>query len=398
MDRYRILSLDGGGSWALIQVKALIKLYSPQTSGHDVLADFDLAAANSGGSIVLACLIRDFSLQQTFDFFNDQNQREAVFSKTGSIADRVLRDLLDIGPKYSADNKLVALRTVLNETGDLSLPDAVKGINGPHGNLHVLITAFDYDRNRSTFFRSQTIDKPSWGYGAASGATLAEAVHASTNAPVNYFDGPATFPARSGRYWDGAIAGCNNPIVAAATEAIGLGQQPNNVIGLSIGTASVALPWPQPGESPSAYTWPLSNTDLRNDVVKLAGSILDDPPDIATFIAHVMTGSDSGLTSPEPDSRIVRMNPLISPIRAPAGSADPWTAPGGIGEEQFNFLKNLDMDAIEQEQVDAIVQYTDLWLNDAVMNQPIRMNGDTLKCEVGQEKFSAARAAWQALK
>jgi hypothetical protein len=29
MDRYRILSLDGGGSWALIQVKALIELFGP---------------------------------------------------------------------------------------------------------------------------------------------------------------------------------------------------------------------------------------------------------------------------------------------------------------------------------------------------------------------------------
>jgi uncharacterized protein len=52
---YRILSLDGGGTWALIQVKALIALYpgGAATPGLTVLNDFDLVAANSGGSIVL---------------------------------------------------------------------------------------------------------------------------------------------------------------------------------------------------------------------------------------------------------------------------------------------------------------------------------------------------------
>jgi hypothetical protein len=52
MDRYRILSLDGGGSWALIQVKALIELFGPDKPGREILQDFDLVAANSGGSIL----------------------------------------------------------------------------------------------------------------------------------------------------------------------------------------------------------------------------------------------------------------------------------------------------------------------------------------------------------
>ena len=49
---FRILSLDGGGVWAVIQVKALIKLYGDVT-GRTVLQDFDLVAGTSGGSIVL---------------------------------------------------------------------------------------------------------------------------------------------------------------------------------------------------------------------------------------------------------------------------------------------------------------------------------------------------------
>ena len=38
MNRYRILSLDGGGSWALIQVKALIELYGLDTPGQRGIA------------------------------------------------------------------------------------------------------------------------------------------------------------------------------------------------------------------------------------------------------------------------------------------------------------------------------------------------------------------------
>ncbi len=76
MNRYRILSLDGGGSWALIQVKALIELYGLDTPGREILQDFNLVAANSGGSIVLGCLIENFSLRKILAFFNDEGERK----------------------------------------------------------------------------------------------------------------------------------------------------------------------------------------------------------------------------------------------------------------------------------------------------------------------------------
>ena len=82
--------------------------------------------------------------------------------------------------------------------------------------------------------------------------------------PVNYFDAPATFPDRPGRYWDGAISGCNNPVLAAVTEAIVKGQNPLNIAVLSIGTASVALPWPQPGEESSPYIQQIVTPGVRH--------------------------------------------------------------------------------------------------------------------------------------
>jgi patatin-like phospholipase/acyl hydrolase len=258
---YRILSLDGGGTWALIQLKALIALYDESTSGETVLQDFDLVAANSGGSIVLGGLVEGLELQDILGLFQDQARRESVFSLTHSVGDRALHDLTGLGPKYSAEKKLAALENALPEKGATPLSRAAEGIrrSGSNEDVHLLITAFDYDRSRAAFFRSSPVSGPAWGTGDAQDVTLAEAIQASTNAPVNYFDAPAGFPDHPGRYWDGAICGCNNPVLAAVTEAIGKGQNPINLAVLSLGTASVALPWPLPGEESSAYVQKTAN-------------------------------------------------------------------------------------------------------------------------------------------
>ena len=48
MAEFRILSLDGGGAWALIEVMTLIDLYGADTPGHEVLKEFDLIAETLG--------------------------------------------------------------------------------------------------------------------------------------------------------------------------------------------------------------------------------------------------------------------------------------------------------------------------------------------------------------
>jgi len=45
MVTHKILSLDGGGSWALIQAKVLHNMYGDIT-GHELLRKFDMAIAN----------------------------------------------------------------------------------------------------------------------------------------------------------------------------------------------------------------------------------------------------------------------------------------------------------------------------------------------------------------
>lgn len=219
---YRILSLDGYGVWALIEVKALIALYGENKRGHEVLADFDLVAGTSGGSIVLGALIEDLTLGEILAHFKSQKTRDSIFS-LGTLGDVLLHDLADnvrcvvsedsnlnlagVFPKYSAANKLPAFQRILPSKGDKNLPEAMAGISR-HGrdDIHLLITAFDYDLNRAVFFRSSKVKRPHWGESQATNVTLAEAIHASTNAPVSYFDRPAEFENAPQRYWDGAIA------------------------------------------------------------------------------------------------------------------------------------------------------------------------------------------------
>lgn len=74
-----------------------------------------------------------------------------------------------------------------------------------------------------------------------------------------------------------------------------------------------------------------------------------------------------------------------------------WSAPGSMTPSEFMYLAGLDLDAIEEKEVQAINSYADLWLKGVAPNQPIRMDGTTLKPELGQASFKDAVAAWESL-
>ncbi|MEO8812103.1 MAG: patatin-like phospholipase family protein [Caulobacteraceae bacterium] len=391
---YRVLSLDGGGVWAVIQVKALIALYGEAATGRAVLQDFDLVAGTSGGSIVLGGLVENVALGQLLEFFADAQNRRAIFSPTQMLLDRVLSDAIQMGPKYSAEAKLPALEKLMPTSGNVALSSVVTGVRRQAANtdVHLLITAFDYDRSSARFFRSAAATGPDWGSGAPSDATLAEAIHASTNAPVVFFDEPAAFG--GGRYWDGAITGCNNPVLAAVAEAIVLGNPPDTIAALSIGTSTPALVGPPEDNPSSPFFQARPKQNLLTDLRMLASSVTDEPPDIATFLAHVMTGGKSGVSAPAV-SRIVRMNPLRSPVSDGAGG---WKAPGAMTPAQFKYFCNVAMDALDPNQFSYITTYADDWLDGLAPNQPIRMNSDTLEAELGYGLFAEAKAAWEAIR
>lgn len=395
---YRILSLDGGGSWALIQVRALQKIFShlpEDASGHEILQNFDLVAANSGGSIVAGGLLEGMSLKQINDLFTNEAQRKKIFV---SLLDRPVTKLIGIGPRYSTPEKLVGLRGVFGNFGDRTLPEITAEIkekaqaSGGRA-TDVLIASFDYDRKRAVYFRSNMASYAATFTQAGLQPTLAEAIHASSNAPINYFDRPAETSV--GRFWDGGVAGLNNPVFAAVIEALANGIAPERIQVMSIGTGGVVLPMKSDLiDRPLALV--MVEPSFTEDLSNMAGSILDDPPDAATFHSHV------ALNQPIPvrveqtpvNGSVFRFNPQVQPIvlRDNTGMLN-YSCPPDYTEEEFDKLSNLGMDAVDQSEVDMIVKFCDAWLNDQMPNQPIRANAN-LECEIGFNLFSQGLRLW----
>lgn len=384
---HRVLSLDGGGAWALLQAMCLKDLM-PGKTGHEILAQFDLVAANSGGSIVLGGLIENMTPDTIIDLFLKQENRKAIFQKL-SFFQRLLSKI-PIFPKYSTAGKLEGLRRLFGSMGDRPLA-SFAGAGWPKGPNHkdvcILIVALDYDALRARFFRS---------YGTNHGATpdttpLVEAVHASSDAPIAYFDKPTAW--NEYRYWDGAMAGMNNPLLAAIIDLLGSNIPAGEVVALSIGTGTTRLvPTQATPEPPVELAEPRCKPAILADVRRGATCIVDDPPDTATFGSHVILANARG-ADPTAVCSVVRLSPVVRPVLE--GGA--WRVPLGLSNDQFQALQKLDMDAVEQPQVELIKALGVGWMNDLIPNQPIRMRSDDLSSSLGEESYSAAKKRWETL-
>ncbi len=387
---FKILSLDGGGSWALIQVRALMSLFDENMPGREILSNFDLVAANSGGSIVAAGLAANMTLTRMNSFFMDPDSRNSVFVEKW---DAELFRIFGLGPRYKTDAKLEGLRKALAPTGDMKLGDIPALIARDSGATHFIITSFDYDRQRAVFFRSDP-NSAAQSSAVSPMPTLGEAVHASSTAPVNYFDKPAIFPDSEDRrrFWDGGTAGLNNPVLAAVTEALAYGKPRENIKVLTIGTGSVCLPLENDDVHPPLAVSP-AETSTIGDIKKLSKTIVEDPPDAATFISHVALGQPlTGSDGKPPCGNLVRLNPLIQPLKDAAG----WSLPRGLTESEFENLVKMDMDATEQDEINLIAKFCDLWKGDNIPNQPIR-SGQDFNCDIGHARFSEALAHWKSI-
>ncbi len=392
---FRILSLDGGGTWALIQAKVLLDIYGPNRKGHEILRDFDLVAANSGGSIVAAGLIADMTPAEILALFMTELTREQLFQKLPFYR-RLLR-IIDLGPQFSTGGKLKGLTEVLHGLATSAL-DGLKIPNRSGSPIRFLITAFDYDRERAVFFRSDR-NSPAANFprGAVSLSAI-EAVHASSTAPVNYFDGPAEFGSR--RYWDGGMAGLNNPVLAAVVEAVAYGTPRSDIGVLSIGTGKTFLPVKGEAASPELVQAPAA-LGLGASIKKAASAVVADPPDTDSFIAYLMLGGslpgDQAALPVEPDF-FVRMNPLIRP----GFGNGQWLRPGDTSASDFKALAEMDLAVTDDKDVKLIDRFCNGWMCDGWSNQPIRNGSDTDGsgapnihfCEIGHPTYSAAKAAW----
>ena len=96
-------------------------------------------------------------------------------------------------------------------------------------------------------------------------------------------------------------------------------------------------------------------------------------------------------------SRIVRMNPMISPLGAPGAWCPPGPASNPMTVQQFIDMVQLDVDVLDQPLVDKIVDYTKLWIAGDAPNQPIREDTRTLAVELGDGQFKQAAGTWASL-
>lgn len=424
---YRILSLDGGGVWSLIQVMALQKIYSEHTRGHEVLKDFDLVVATSGGSITLGGLISNLPLSDVLNYFCDPKKRYQIFNPLPFalvwgkpfryLFHRFMRGIFPFGAKYRTKAKLRGLNKVLTQSDDVFITSEGKKITSPDYQLweipefikesaesggkspDLLICGFNYDRRRAKFFRSNT-KSLSRGSGGKERASLAEAIHASTNAPVNFFVSPAVV--NDAHYWDGAIAGFNNPVLAGVTEALANGEKRESIQVLSLGTGTVALPpsnVKNQSDDPELLQNPQEST-LFGDIKELSNSILDDPPDAATYVSliNLVPNGMKDRDVWEKKSPIVRMSPLVRPRRS--SPSEKWKLPNGWGEE-FKYLIDIDMDGThptesEDECIELLKKLAETWIKGDVSNQAIRENAD-LEPNIGDGTFVKALEHWKLL-
>ncbi|WP_299163662.1 patatin-like phospholipase family protein [Accumulibacter sp.] len=423
---FRILSLDGGGTFALIQARALDNLF-PGENGHQVLSHFDLVSACSGGSIVAAALIEGYSPREIFALFDNPANRHALFGRLPwyrsllQLLTGVFSPTSAVGHRFSTDGKLAFLHRILPQMGTTSLHNLHGVLNDsiaalrkqreePGRPTSFLFVTYDFDRDRARMMRSDVTSPAASFPHRQQRATLAQAAHASSTAPINWFDKPAEFD--GSRFWDGAMTGYNNPVLAGVVEAIAMGVPRHDIGVLSLGTSTVFLPECGSEGIPDALCRPRASTGFLPELVKVGKTIIADPPDAHTFIAHLML--DGGLPAdvsccPYTDTAIVRMNPVIQPIIDRTTGL--WSAPAGWSVDDFRRIADMDISARRQEDVDLIKRLCDGWLRDDWHNQPVRgcgiwaepssdspglPNTDRL-CEVGHRWYSDAKSAWTAL-
>ena len=397
---FKILSLDGGGSWAMIQLLALKDRYG-NIPGREILKDFDLVIANSGGSIVLATLAENWYPDKALTLFRDRKTRESIFS-VNSFKDRFfpvdyLRFFkIGIGPKYSSRRKMEAFRTLFPEIHERQMSELPELIGKK--TLKLVVCTYDALNNRAKFFRSY--DAAADDYDSVK---LTQAVHGSSNAPVQYFDFPARFRARKSRIfyelWDGALGGFNNPVLAGIIEAHKAGVDLNDIRMVSLGTSNKLM-------SPEAKKefWDIEHDTIKNRRRKLAfrkfgcqcrffkeivfnqaSTILYEPPDWANYVAMMFLRIRLGS---EVRDQFIRLSPLIYIDSSVKDEV----------KKLIHDLYKLDMDLTKDEDIDKLTTCFEEWKKGNILNQPLDFTvkrDNDIVYKSGDRFYQAAMDRWR---
>lgn len=296
--------------------------------------------------------------------------------------------MIGLGPRYSTEKKRERIRASLSTIQNCSMGELPQLFPKPAKVPKIFIVGFDYDRLRAVFFRSFSTKAGN----VASSISLIDAVNASSTAPVAFFDKPAIIGEQ--RYWDGAIGGYNNPVMAAVVEALIDGVPASEIFALSIGTGTTChVPLDHPiKDGPRDFFVNRARACLLGDIRKLAGSILDEPPDASLYAAYVSLGNAVAQGAGQRSATLVRLNPSVQPVLSRNGSS--WTAPQGLTHYELKALMNLPAALPTDEDVAMVKAMGQKWIEGLVPNEPIRRRDD-LGCLFGDATFKAGRDRWR---
>ncbi len=397
---YNILSLDGGGSWAIMQLLTLKDRYGNVT-GHEILKKFDLVIANSGGSIVLAALAENWTLDKALTLFQDKATRERIFSKN-SFMDRFfpvdyLRLFgLPFGPKYSSKRKKESFESLFKEVDKRQMSELPKFIQKE--SLKLVVCTYDALNNRAKFFKSYSSDPDNYA-----SVKLTQAIHGSSNAPVQYFDFPARFKAKNKEVfyelWDGALGGFNNPLLAGIIEAFKLEVKLEDIRIVSLGTGNKLMSikakndfwnWKQIAIKKRRKKLHFNALKpqakfFKETVLNQAKTILYQPPDTANYIAMMFL---KAATTKTVNEQIIRLSPLIH-----IDSNTPEEV-----MQLMNKLYALDMDITNETEIQYLLDCFSKWQEGQISNQPlefkVKRNNDIVFIN-GNKNYKNGMEQWK---
>lgn len=228
---YRVLSIDGGGIRGVIP--AVLLQHLEQATGKAISELFDLIIGTSTGGILAAGLTvprangsPKLAAEDMLDLYVERGAE--IFRR--SFWDGVTSAGGMLDEQYSEKPLERLLKQYL---GDATLTDCIKP---------VVITSYDIERREPYFFKSrraeESVDRNHF---------LRDAARATSAAPT-YFE-PAVIKSMATRptrrvLVDGGVF-VNNPALAGFSEAVSIGQRPEEIIVVSLGTgvATRAIPY-----------------------------------------------------------------------------------------------------------------------------------------------------------
>ena len=225
----RVLSIDGGGIRGLIPAVVLAEI--ERRTGRRVAQMFDLIAGTSTGGILAAALTcpgddgaPKYRAEELIDLYVTEGP--AIFDR--DLLKRVTSAEGLIDERYGSDGLEEALREYV---GEVRLSQTI---------VPVLLTAYEIERRRAFFFRTERARAaPDHDF------ALADAAHATSAAPT-YFEpvqvadvaGAATYALVDG----GVFAA--NPAMCAWTDLVRDGRAPEVEVLASLGTGTAIRPIP----------------------------------------------------------------------------------------------------------------------------------------------------------